>query len=175
MSTNNSATFTIVGGSAAGCDSIVTLNLTMDTIRGTDVQTARDSYTWIDGVTYTASNNTATYTIFGGSAAGCDSTVMLDLKVGELLISSFISPNGDGKNDYWEIVGIENFSGNHLKVFNRWGNVVYSTKDYDNSWDGTSNQPVYGNAVLPVGTYFYVLDLNAVNHENRKGYIELKR
>jgi len=60
------------------------LNLTINYITaGTDVITACDSYTWIDGVTYTASNNTATYTLT--SSAGCDSVVTLDLTVYEFL------------------------------------------------------------------------------------------
>ncbi|SFT47391.1 Por secretion system C-terminal sorting domain-containing protein [Lishizhenia tianjinensis] len=63
-----------------GCDSIVTLDLTIGLpTSGTDVITACDSYTWIDGVTYTASNNTATHTI--PNALGCDSVVTLDLTI----------------------------------------------------------------------------------------------
>src|SRR5690606_15723709 len=71
---NNSATWTLAN--AIGCDSIVTLNLTIiKSTTGTDVQTACDSYTWIDGQTYTASNNSATWTLV--NAAGCDSIVTL--------------------------------------------------------------------------------------------------
>jgi hypothetical protein len=57
MQVNNTPTFTIVGGSVStGCDSIVTLNLTINNVvTGTDVQTACNSYTWIDGITYNAS------------------------------------------------------------------------------------------------------------------------
>ncbi|WP_343631089.1 T9SS type A sorting domain-containing protein [Fluviicola sp.] len=79
---NNTATFTIAGGNSNGCDSIVTLNLTINNATtGTDVQTACVSYTWIDGVTYTSSNNTATFTIVGGNSNGCDSVVTLDLTI----------------------------------------------------------------------------------------------
>jgi hypothetical protein len=78
----NTLTFTIVGGSSTGCDSIVTLNLTINTVvTGTDVQTACNSYTWIDGITYNASTNTPTFTIVGGSSTGCDSIVTLDLTI----------------------------------------------------------------------------------------------
>ena len=50
---------------AMGCDSIVTLNLTIkNKSYGTDTQEACDSYTWIDGNTYTESNNTATFTMY---------------------------------------------------------------------------------------------------------------
>jgi len=65
---------------AAGCDSIITLDLTISySTSGTDVQTACDSYTWINGITYTANNSTATYTF--ENAAGCDSLVTLNLIV----------------------------------------------------------------------------------------------
>jgi hypothetical protein len=77
-SSNNAATFTLQ--STQGCDSIVTLNLTIGNDNtGTDVQTACDSYTWIDSQTYTSSNNTATHTLTNN--AGCDSVVTLDLTI----------------------------------------------------------------------------------------------
>jgi gliding motility-associated-like protein len=76
----NTPTFTIAGGSVSGCDSIVTLNLTINNfVAGTDVQTACNTYTWIDGITYNTSTNTPTFTIVGGSSTGCDSIVTLDL------------------------------------------------------------------------------------------------
>ncbi|PWH82197.1 T9SS type B sorting domain-containing protein [Brumimicrobium oceani] len=79
---NTTATHTIIGGSANGCDSIVTLDLTINIeVTGTDTQTACDSYTWIDGITYSSDNNTATHTITGGAANGCDSIVTLDLTI----------------------------------------------------------------------------------------------
>ena len=57
----------------------MTLDLTIsNAVNGTDTQTACGSYTWIDGNTYTASNNTATFTIVGGATNGCDSLVTLD-------------------------------------------------------------------------------------------------
>src|SRR3989339_836578 len=75
---NNTATFALTN--AAGCDSIVTLDLTINnSISGTDVITACDSYIWIDGNTYTESNNTATFTLT--NATGCDSIVTLDLTI----------------------------------------------------------------------------------------------
>ncbi len=81
-SSTTGVTYTYVGGSVAGCDSIVTLDLTVNTpSQGTDVQVACGSYTWIDNNTYTSSNNSAVYTISGGSANGCDSIVTLDLTI----------------------------------------------------------------------------------------------
>jgi gliding motility-associated-like protein len=83
-SNNNSSTYTIPGGAASGCDSIVTLNLTINNVVSTtDFQTACDSYTWIDGNTYTSDNNTASYVL--STSAGCDSIVTLDLTLNSLL------------------------------------------------------------------------------------------
>lgn len=77
-SDNNTATHTLTN--AAGCDSVVTLDLTINnSTTGTDIQTACDSYTWIDGNTYSSDNNTATHTLT--NAAGCDSVVTLDLTI----------------------------------------------------------------------------------------------
>ncbi|WP_165851318.1 sialate O-acetylesterase [Brumimicrobium aurantiacum] len=75
---NNTATFTLTN--ATGCDSVVTLDLTINTpTTGTDVQVACETFDWIDGNTYSASNNTATFTLT--NAAGCDSVVTLDLTI----------------------------------------------------------------------------------------------
>ena len=77
-SSTNTPTFTLTN--AAGCDSVITLNLTINySSTGTDVQTACDTYTWIDGNTYTSSTNSPTFTIT--NAAGCDSTVTLNLTI----------------------------------------------------------------------------------------------
>ncbi|MBI3134421.1 MAG: T9SS type A sorting domain-containing protein [Bacteroidetes bacterium] len=78
---NNTATHTLT--SVTGCDSVVTLNLTINnSTAGTDVQTACNSYLWIDGNTYTTSNNTATHILT--NAAGCDSVVTLNLTINNI-------------------------------------------------------------------------------------------
>jgi hypothetical protein len=75
---NNTVTHTLTN--VAGCDSVVTLDLTVNySNTGTDVQTACDSLVWIDGNTYYANNNTVTHTLT--NVAGCDSVVTLDLTV----------------------------------------------------------------------------------------------
>lgn len=92
-----------------------------------------------------------------------------------VIIPEGISPNGDGINDAFEIVGINDYPGNHLAIFNRWGHKVFEASDYDNSWQGTSDSPVtIGNGMLPKGTYFYVLDLKD-GHKPIKGYFFLNR
>ncbi|MBP5649585.1 MAG: choice-of-anchor J domain-containing protein, partial [Bacteroidales bacterium] len=77
-SSTNTPTYTLTN--AAGCDSVVTLNLTVNhSNTGVDEQTVCDSLRWIDGILYTSSTNTPTYTLT--NAAGCDSVVTLHLTV----------------------------------------------------------------------------------------------
>ncbi|MBT8244061.1 MAG: gliding motility-associated C-terminal domain-containing protein [Winogradskyella sp.] len=82
----------------------------------------------------------------------------------ELEIYNLFSPNGDGTNETFVIKGIENFE-NELKIYNRWGNIVYDASNYQNDWDGTSNagRVVRRNQKLPAGTYFYTLELKPSN------------
>lgn len=75
-------TFNIAGGAANGCDSLVTLNLTiLSPSTGTDVQTACETFEWIDGETYTESTDEPTFLIEGGAINGCDSLVTLNLTI----------------------------------------------------------------------------------------------
>lgn len=72
---------------------------------------------------------------------------------------SAFSPNGDQNNDYWHIDNIELYPDAIVEVFNRWGDRVYSTKRYINSWD-SAWQGLYKNSPLPSATYYYVITLN---------------
>jgi gliding motility-associated-like protein/uncharacterized repeat protein (TIGR01451 family) len=70
------------------------------------------------------------------------------------------SPNGDGINDLFVIRGISGYPTNEITIFNRWGTKVFDAAPYTNNWDGKSTATLnVGNDVLPVGTYFYILDL----------------
>ena len=85
------------------------------------------------------------------------------------------SPNNDGVNDYFNIKGIEDFEGNVVFIYNRWGSLVFKQKNYDNKWDGKCN--VSGALMgqdLPEGTYYFLIDLN---NEGKplSGYVVLKR
>ncbi|WP_439709299.1 DUF7507 domain-containing protein [Algibacter lectus] len=86
------------------------------------------------------------------------------------------SPNSDGDNDFFLISCIENYPNNKLEVYNRWGNIVYQAKGYSNTWDGTSNGRVTINEAkeLPVGTYYYVLDLGN-GSKPKTGWIYINR
>ncbi|HCO85213.1 MAG TPA: hypothetical protein DIT95_17020, partial [Arenibacter sp.] len=78
-------------------------------------------------------------------------------------VFNVITPNNDGIHDVLTIRGIENYPNNTIKIYNRWGVLVYATKAYNNDsnyFDGTSEGrvTVAKDNQLPVGTYFYILD-----------------
>lgn len=62
------------------------------------------------------------------------------------------TPNGDGINDLWEIPGKEEMGRCEVKVYNRWGKMVFSSPDYNNDWDGTSQ-----GKPLPEGAYMFTI------------------
>jgi hypothetical protein len=104
----------------SGCDSTVILDLTINnSTSGTDNQVSCDSYTWIDGVTYTTSNNTATWTYPGASVNGCDSVVTLDLVITTQNYST-IDSVGTKCNSYTWI------DGNTYTSSNNTATMVYS-------------------------------------------------
>lgn len=84
-----------------------------------------------------------------------------------ITIFNSFSPDGDGRNDTWEIKNINLFPDNELTILNRWGSEVFKVKGYNeaNAWDG---------AGLNNGTYFYLLKVN-INNEAKvyKGFITL--
>lgn len=87
-----------------------------------------------------------------------------------LKIYNEFSPNNDGQNDTFYIDCITQYPDNQLEIFNRWGNLVYYRKGYDNTWDGKAD----GSAkTLPEGTYFYVLDLGN-GSAKKSGWLYLK-
>jgi gliding motility-associated-like protein len=86
------------------------------------------------------------------------------------------SPNGDGNNEFWAIRGIEYHPDNEVKVFNRWGNLVYETTGYNNgsnSWQGHVNGKLAIGSDAPDGTYFYVVKVNG--SKPISGYVIIKR
>ena len=97
-----------------------------------------------------------------------------------------ITPDGDGLNDFFKIVGIENFPNNEMKIYNRWGVLVYETSGYGGS---TGNENVFrgfsegrvtiqDSKELPTGTYFYVLvriDPDSGEGLNNSGYLYINR
>ncbi|WP_394772654.1 cadherin-like beta sandwich domain-containing protein [Flavobacterium sp.] len=86
-----------------------------------------------------------------------------------IIPSNIITPNGDGKNDFWIIPGIELYQNNSVKVFDRAARLVYSKNKYSNDWDGS-----YKGSPLNEDTYYYLIDLGS-GQPKVKGFITIIR
>lgn len=79
-------------------------------------------------------------------------TILITVKT-KIQIPTGFSPNDDNVNETWVLEGIEDYPNAEVKIFNRWGGEIFTTKNY-------SNNPFNGkkdNSVLPMGTYYYVI------------------
>ena len=79
--------------------------------------------------------------------------VTVSAATSKILVPNAFSPNGDGVNDTWIITGLSANPGATVDVFNRYGQLVFHSENYNKAWDGTFN----GNP-LPMGTYYYIID-----------------
>ena len=87
----------------------------------------------------------------------------------EIEVFNAISPNGDDKNQFLEIAGLS--TPNKVEIYNRWGDLVYETNDYDNNTNRFEGDSDRGNE-LPSGTYYYKI---MVQDNEYTGYLVLKR
>ncbi len=97
------------------------------------------------------------YSVTGTTEFGCQETDSMRIYIATgLKIYSGFTPNGDGVNDVWEIDDIVYYPNATVKVFDRWGKTVFSSVGYadEQRWDGK-----YKGKDLPIGTYYYVIDL----------------
>ena len=116
--------------------------------------------------------NTTTFYCLAMDANGClgFDTVRVNVELSdELVFYSAFTPNSDGNNDYFYIGNIEKYPDNILKIYNRYGQVVFTAAGYENDWNGE-----YQGNKLPTGTYFYILYTNA-EKGNYKGSVTILR
>lgn len=188
-------TYTVYGAGANGCINFATTSVSVTTggyisvIASPSIvcagqastlslgQANYTNYQWSTGATmpyiivnpidssnkYSVSVQLNSCTYSGMIQIGIDKSCSIETYTG-------FSPNGDGINDIWFIENIENYPNNKVYIYNRWGNKLFETSNYNNynnAWNGTAN----GN-ILPSGTYFYVIKLDNGTGV-KKGWIEL--
>ncbi|WP_420398918.1 Calx-beta domain-containing protein [Flagellimonas sp.] len=93
----------------------------------------------------------------------------------EIIVSKTVTANGDNINDMFTITGVEycNYSF-ELMIFNRWGDKVYESKNYQNDWGGFAPSNAFGNSgMLPSGTYYYIINVINTDIKPLNGYIYL--
>jgi gliding motility-associated-like protein len=100
-------------------------------------------------------------------SGNCEASAEVKITVYDLFIPSVITPNNDGKNDFFEISEI--IGQIELIIFNQWGNEEYTNDNYVNDWDGRNNK----GEKLPNDTYFYVMKFE--NGQVKRGSVLIKR
>ena len=94
---------------------------------------------------------------------GCSDQETNQIQVNEsftFFVPNAFTPNGDGMNDYFqaEATGILDF---HMKIYDRWGELIYSSEDIHQGWDGN----VFSGEVMGSGTYMYHISLLDYNEK----------
>jgi gliding motility-associated-like protein len=119
-------------------------------------------------------SETTTYflTVTNGN---CSLTDEVTVKIKEVItIPTGFTPNQDGTNDTWEIINIQQYPNNIVRVYDRSGQLVFKTTGYkntNNNWNGD-----YLGKPLPVSTYYYVIDLRNGNSDSvYKGFVTIIR
>ena len=126
--------------------------------------------------TFVAVDTTTTFTVTGFSDAGCSSSATVTVKVDRggtprFVLPNAFSPNNDGKNDCFGIKRWGNSNIRQFSVYNRWGQMVFQTKDPGKCWDGTVN-----GTVQQPGIYIYVVDVTTFCGDIKtKGFVTLVR
>lgn len=105
---------------------------------------------------YYTDTGTTWYNVYIRSPRGCEGNDSIKVWVvgqGSLFIPSAFTPNGDGKNDLLRPMSVGYRAYKYFRVFNRWGEMVYTTDRIGDGWDG-----YYKGKKADVGTYFWLLD-----------------
>jgi gliding motility-associated-like protein len=116
-----------------------------------------------------------TYRVIAASARGCKGEGYVRIKVSkgpDIYVPNGFTPNADGKNERFTPIPIGIKSYNYFRVFNRWGQIIFSTKKQYEGWDGN-----LGGKEQPAGVYVWMIE--AVTKDNRviskKGTVTLIR
>jgi gliding motility-associated-like protein len=177
-----STIYTVSAVDNNNCKSSKTVNIIVDQIpnlqitKSNDLQCAQTSsllqasgaltYVWSPSATLnsaTISNPTAiptattTYSVLASGMA-CITIDSITVKVfnsiaEKTFVPNVFSPNGDGLNDYFTPISKSNFVNYSLKIYNRWGELVYFSNNANDCWDGQQK-----NGQIEIGTYFYILN-----------------
>jgi gliding motility-associated-like protein len=124
---------------------------------GSVTYTPKQNETGIDTFTYRIKDLNGNFT----------NTATVTISIEGLLFGNVITPNGDGKNDFWVIVGANTYDKVEVEIYNRYGNQVYMSKAYKNDWNGAN---------LNEGTYYYTAILYRGGVATTvKGWVLIKR
>ncbi len=110
------------------------------------------------------------YTLTVIDSRGCVSSDQTSIVVTpQIDVPNTFTPNGDGINDQWNILGLVAYQEATVDVFDRYGQKVFHSVGYGKPWDGT-----YSGKQVPFGTYYYIIDTK-LNGQIVSGYITVVR
>jgi gliding motility-associated-like protein len=136
-----------------------------------------DTYWWnsvaTDKYIYTV-QSPGNYTVKVENSCGSktDTIVVYDHCDFPIYFPSAFSPNGDHLNDILTVPLLNKNKLHRLTIYNRWGQIVFSTTDPDNGWNGTMN-----GLPQPAGVYIYYLEMDGLAGQrfDQKGTVMLIR
>lgn len=112
-----------------------------------------------------------TYLLTVTGDGGCRDTASINIVLEKPIdIPNVFSPNGDGINDTWRIENLETYPNCTVRIFNRNGQLIFSSTGYNKPWDGTLN-----GKPLPIGTYYYIIDTKSTLFPGKAGSITILR
>ena len=133
------------------------------------------TYLWSNGIDQDLNTdlNSAWYSVIVTDILGCtvQDSVFVPKGLGTCIIPvNTFSPNGDNYNDTWVIDNLDLYTDMSLKIYNKWGNLIYEQNGDYIPWDGT-----YEGNQLPSEVYYYKIDLNTPDRESVTGNIIIVR
>ncbi len=108
-------------------------------------------------------NSSELYIVYVTDSNGCKNsdTIKVDL-IPDIVVPSAFSPNGDGINDSWIIQNLEQFTNTSVRVYNRWGSMVYDMDQVGGeNWTGNGKN----SKSVPVGTYYFIIEYDGFNSQ----------
>lgn len=147
-----------------------------------DASTTNATYLWQDNSTNptldvtqqgtysvtTTANNCSASDAINVNYIDCDSIV----PIADIIIPTAFTPNEDNANDLWDLVHLDAlFPENKVFIYNRWGNLIYESIEgsYNQmKWDGT-----FKGELLPIGTYYFIIDYNDGVKESSNGMVSI--
>jgi gliding motility-associated-like protein len=180
---------------AAGCDSLATLVLTVNpspfVSLGTDTSLCPgesmvlypgnyDHYLWQDFSTLPSYkvSQPGTYSVTVNNNSGCEATANITVQYlsdcGDIFFPTAITPDGDGKNDLFGALGrnLSAVTEYSLYIYNRYGEMVFSTNDPQKKWDGIYKRKEFGNVNF---VWYSKYLLNGKRHRVQKGNLVVIR
>lgn|GEM_PF-3274879 len=156
---------TLIGANANGGDSIITINLTiiknstsvLNVLACDEYISHSTNHTWTSSGTYLD-------TLIGANALGCDSVITVNLTINNcdspIVVPNIFTPNQDGQNDLFKPLISEKVKSIKIKIYNRWGQLIYETNQKNEGWDGHTTS----GTTAPTGTYFYLIDVEIIKN-----------